>query len=185
MGDVTIDRETLKLLSRAGCVGVKFGVETFTQDVSKHVSKSFINVELVRKFVSCCKELGIWTHATYQVGLPGDTVKGMLTTLRFALQLDTDSIQVSIATPLPGTPFYEEARERGWLITEDYTLYDGACHSVLNYPWLSKEDIEKIHKLFLDSWRNHLLKRYLREPKRILREHKRILRKLEVRFMRC
>jgi radical SAM superfamily enzyme YgiQ (UPF0313 family) len=185
MGDVTIDRETLKLLSRAGCVGIKFGVETFTQDVSKHVSKSFINVELVRKFMSCCKELGIWTHATYQVGLPGDTVKGMLTTLRFALQLDTDSIQVSIATPLPGTPFYEEARERGWLITEDYTLYDGACRSVLNYPWLSKEDIEKIHKLFLDSWRNHLLKRYLREPKRILREHKRILRKLEVLFMRC
>jgi hypothetical protein len=74
--------------------------------------------------------------------------------------------------------------ERGWLITEDYTLYDGACHSVLNYPQLSKEDIEKAHKLFLDSWRNRLLKRYLREPRGILREHKRILRRLGMQFMR-
>jgi len=177
MGDVTIDYETLKLLSRAGCIGIKFGVETFTQDVSKHVSKLFISVDRVRKFVRYCKELGIWTHATYQVGLPGDTVEGTLATLRFALQLDTNSIQVSIATPLPGTMFYEEAKEKKWLITEDYTLYDGARHSVVSYPWLSKEDIERLHMLFLDSWRSHVLKRYLREPKRILR-------KLRMQFMR-
>jgi radical SAM superfamily enzyme YgiQ (UPF0313 family) len=177
MGDTTIDYETLKILSKAGCVGIKFGIETFTPEVSKRFSKPFIDMNRVRKFVHYCKELGIWTHATYQIGLPGDTAEGILATLRFALQLNTDSIQVSIATPLPGTMFYKEAKEKKWLITEDYTLYDGARYSVVSYPWLSREDIERLHKLFIDLWRNHVLKRYLREPRRILR-------KLWMQFMR-
>jgi radical SAM superfamily enzyme YgiQ (UPF0313 family) len=169
MGDITIDYDTMRLLAHSSCVGIKFSVETVGQDSLKHVSKRFITISRVKKFVDRCKSLGIWAHATFMVGLPEDTEEDILATIRFAIELDPDSIQVSIATPLPGTPFYYEAKREGWLVTRDYTLYDGANYSVVSYPQLSRERIEELHGLFVASWKRYILKRYLREPIRLLK----------------
>lgn len=76
MGDVTLDYETLSLMSKAGCVGVKFGVESINPNALKSINKNFIKAEKVRRFVKWCKELRIWTHATYIIGLPGIIKKG-------------------------------------------------------------------------------------------------------------
>lgn len=169
MGDVTLDRETLELMARSGCVGIKFGIESIHPTVLKTVSKGFVNIERVKKFVKTCKELGIWTHATYMIGLPNDTKEKILATFKFALQLNTDSAQFSIATPFPGTPFFRLAEEKGWLISLDWTLYDGANYSVISYPHLSKEEIEDLYHLLIKLWHirkegKSLANYYLRHP---------------------
>jgi radical SAM superfamily enzyme YgiQ (UPF0313 family) len=35
-----------------------------------------------------------------------------------------DTLQATIVMPYPGTPLYKEAKEQGWLLTEDYDRYD-------------------------------------------------------------
>ena len=169
MGDVTLDKGTLKLMAKSGCVGIKFGVETINLKSLKSVQKYFVNVNRVQKFVRWCKELNMWTHATYVIGLPNDTYEGFLKTLKFALKLDTDSAQFSIAIPFPGTPFYKLCEENGWLVTKDWTLYDGNNFSVISYPWLSKDEIESLFRFARKVWKKNALRRYLFSPKRAIR----------------
>lgn len=169
MGDITLDRETLMTMKKAGCVGLKFGVETVNTKTLAEIKKSFMNLDKVKQFVKWCKELGIWTHATYMIGLPGDTKQDILKTLDFAIKLNTDSAQFSIATPFPGTPFFEMAKENGWLATYDWIMYDGATYSVVNYPWLKKDEIEQLHRMALKRYYRHAIIKSLASPRKVFR----------------
>lgn len=169
MGDITLDYNTLSLMSKAGCVGVKFGVETVNTKILTEIKKIFMNLEKVKRFVEQCKKLGLWSHATYMIGLPSDGKEDILKTLDFAIKLNTDSAQFSIATPFPGTPFFEMAKENGWLATYDWTMYDGANHSVVNYPWLTKDEIEQFHRMALKRYYRHAIIKSLTSPRKVFR----------------
>lgn len=169
MGDITLDYDTLSLMAKAGCVGVKFGVETINTRTLTDIQKIFMNLERVKRFVKYCKKLGIWSHATYMIGLPGERREDILRTLDFALKLDTDSAQFSIATPFPGTPFFEMARENGWLATYDWTMYDGANYAVINYPWLAREEIEQLYRVALKRYYKHAVMRSIVKPRKVFK----------------
>ena len=50
-------------------------------------------------------------EADFIVGLPGETRESIRKTIDFAKRLDTETIQVSIAHPYPGTEFYDYAKK--------------------------------------------------------------------------
>jgi radical SAM superfamily enzyme YgiQ (UPF0313 family) len=145
MGDARLPLEVLKTMKDAGCVGIKFGVESASPKVLKEIKKS-LNIDDVVKFNKVAKDLGFKTHATYTLGHPADTKKTIDHTLRFAVTLGTDSFQISIATPLPGTEFYNWAKQNKYLVTEDFSKYDGNSGAVVSYPWLSKKEIDDAFK---------------------------------------
>src|SRR3989441_6843808 len=167
MGDITIDEETIRLMSNSGCAGIKFGVETASTATLDGIHKTFMKIEKVKQFVKWLRKYGIWSHSTFIIGLPGDKREDILKTIEFSKKLDTDSVQFSIATPFPGTPFYEQAKQNGWLATDDWTQYDGANYAVLNYPDLSKGDIEDLHRLALKEWYRNAVFKEIRHPRRI------------------
>lgn len=141
------------LVKKSGFVGVKFGIETISPETLKGIGKNFVNLQKAKQLREWCRTLDIWTHAAYTFGLPGDNKEKAEATIKFAFELDTDSAQFSIATPFPGTPFYEEAKRNGWLITSDWTRYDGSNFSVVSYPWMSAEEIEKAFRKASIDWR--------------------------------
>ncbi len=145
MGHGDISKEVLMEMKSTGCTGVKFGVETASPEVMKKINKA-IDLERVKNFVKTAKAIGIRTHATYMIGLPGDTKESIMQTFKFALDLKTDSFQLSIATPFPGTEFYEQAKKEGWLVTDDFSRFNGNKESVVSYPQLKKEEIDKLFK---------------------------------------
>ncbi len=140
MADARVDDDTLKLLRRANCIGLKFGVETADRDRMEAIQKN-LDLDHVQRFVATCKKLGIATHGTFMFGLPGETRESLRKTLEYAEQLRCTTSQFSVATPFPGTPFYDQAVQEGWLITDDWSRWDGAGSSVLAYPDCSQEDI--------------------------------------------
>ncbi len=58
---------------------------------------------------------------------PGETHASIRKTIDYAKRLDTETIQVSIAHPYPGTEFYEYAKKNN-LITID-SMTDEVGHS--------------------------------------------------------
>lgn len=151
MGDMNCNEKTLELMSKAGCKGLAFGVETINPKALKLANKRFVTVEKTQNFVETLKRHGIYSVATFIIGLPGENLRTTLRTIRFATtELDADSIQFAIATPLPGTPFYRMCKEKGWLITDDWTMYDGSRHSVVSYPELEAFEIEELFGLAMD-----------------------------------
>ena len=146
-----LDEATVALMARSGCIGIKFGVESAAEEVLRHIGKP-VDPEQVRKVVSWAAAHGIRTHATYTFGLLGETRRTMETTLEYAIKLNTDSVQFSIATPYPGTKFYEQLKQEGWLKSFDWQNYDGSVSCVVDYPQLSAGEIESWYSMAFGRW---------------------------------
>ena len=140
MGDaISIDEEMIKKMASSGCIGMKFGVESGDEELIKKIGKP-INLEKVKKVAKWCKKYNIRTHATFTFGLLGETKKSIDNTIKFATSLDVDSVQFSITTPLPGTKFYDDAKQ--YIFEKDFSKYDGCQYAILSYPTLSAREIE-------------------------------------------
>lgn len=164
MGDVMFsDCLTFTKMSNAGCIGVKFGVESANSAILKNIKKP-IKLDKVRALVACCKKLGMITHATCCIGLPGETEETIKETLSFIESLGVDTAQVSKAIPYPGTPFFEWAKENKYIVTQDLDLYDGAAQSILSYPALPAKSIDYWHAIFSRKFAKKKILLYLKRP---------------------
>jgi hopanoid biosynthesis associated radical SAM protein HpnJ len=131
---------TLKVLRDNGLRLLLVGYESGSQAILNNVKKG-IRLDRAREFTRHAKALGVTIHGTFVMGLPGETRETIDATIRFALEIDPHTIQVSLAAPYPGTALYREAQERGWL--DDGALVDagGVQSSVLSYPHLGRTEI--------------------------------------------
>ena len=159
----TINRSILEKMKRAGCSAIYYGVESASPAILRYYKKK-INLDMVEKAVKLTKEFGIMTICSFIIGSPYETKEDMKATLRFALKLDPDYAQFSILTPYPGTEIYEEAKEKGLLLSTNFDDYT-AGKPVLRNLYMSPEEISRFLKYCY-------LRFYLR-PKFILRELKR------------
>ncbi len=140
MADARVDYDTLKLLRDSGCIGLKFGVETADPDIMRRINKK-LDLKRVRQFAADCRKLGLYTHGTFMFGLPGETRESIRRTTDFAFSLDCTSSQFSVATPFPGTEFYDMAVKNGWLVKSEWRAFDGSESPVVGYPECTPEDI--------------------------------------------
>jgi radical SAM superfamily enzyme YgiQ (UPF0313 family) len=166
----TSDRETLKAMKEAGLKGIKYGVESGSQELVDAADKA-LNLEKVEEMVAVTRELGIHQHLTFSFGLPGETWETVRKTIDFAKKLNPETIQFSIMTPFPGSTFYKMLEKDGKLLTKDWSQYDGGTTSVVRTDALSGEDLEKALCMAYREWDWHKLTRPLtdfRQMKRLL-----------------
>lgn len=103
----SLDTELAGLMARAGCVGVKIGVESLCPAVLKTLGKP-VDAGHIKSLVDTFSSYGVKVHATFITGLPEETPEGFESTLEFLKSFDVDSIQVSAATAFAGTAFYDK-----------------------------------------------------------------------------
>lgn len=157
MGDAMItDQEMIDAMADAGCIGIKFGVESGNKEILKHIEKP-INFDKLKKFTDWCAKRKIKTHATFTFGLSGETKETMQQTLNLAKSLDVDSVQFSITTPFPGTRYYEELKKTNLLLANKWEDFDGASNSIVKFRNLSKEEIIKFCQKASGQWLLHKL----------------------------
>lgn len=159
MGDGLVDDQTLGLLSKAGCVTYKWGLEHLDDEVLKAIPKPLKRerqLDLIKK----CKELGLRSYANLIVGLPGSTRGKDLQMLRDVVGSRPDLIQIGIATPLKGTPFYRSAEKEGWLLKNK--KFDVTGEGVVSYPDYSSQEITEVFSRGWKMWYRHVL---LKQPK--------------------
>ena len=130
---VTTDYDTLKAMKEAGCRLLIVGYESGDPQILKNIKKG-ATVEMAQRFTANCKKLGLLVHGDFIIGLPGETRESIRKTIDFAKRLDTETIQVSIAHPYPGTEFYDYVKKNN-LITID-SMTDETGHQLPNiiYP---------------------------------------------------
>jgi len=176
MGNIeNLSEDIVKTMAKSGCVGIKFGVESGSEKILKKIGKP-IDLKKVKEVVCYCLKHGIKTQATFSIGLLGETKEDIKRTVRFSHELDTDSIQVSIAMPYPGTEFFTIAKEKGYLRNASWGEYDGKNSAILsNLNNIDKKIANKIRKIFLTSW---FLKK-ITSPCWLLRHRRSIFRTLK------
>jgi len=111
----TLDKELLTKMKDSGCYRLQFGIEHGDSEFRNNIIRKPINSDWVKKVVTECKELGIWTHGFFIVGLPGETDMTVKKTVEFAKELDLDTADFFMATPYPGTTLYKNCVESGYI----------------------------------------------------------------------
>ncbi len=170
-----VNYDTIKQMKDCGLRLFLVGYESGNQAILDRIKKG-IRLEEAREFTKNCKELGVVIHGTFILGLPVETKETIEETIRYAMDLDVFSIQVSLAAPYPGTELYEMARQNGWFAAKkdksDIVHDDGLQQSTLEYPDLTKEEIFEAVDRFYRTY-------YLR-PRPIMRIIKTMLQDKDV-----
>jgi len=144
-----VDKELLVKMKEGGCVSISFGVESGVQEVLNKYHKKGITLDQVRKAIKLCKEVGIFSHATFIVGMPGETLRNMETTIRFAKEIEPDAIQVSIATPFPETELCDMALKAGKKKKFNWEELDFMFRGVIETKDFTPEQVRAMQKKFL------------------------------------
>lgn len=114
----TVDKELLKLMRKAGCNWIEYGVESGDEEVLKNVKKG-ITVQQAKEAFKAAREVGIRVLGTFMFGNPGETRETMEKTIKLAIELNPDIAQFSIVAPLPGTELWEKYRGTLYILKND------------------------------------------------------------------
>jgi radical SAM superfamily enzyme YgiQ (UPF0313 family) len=139
-----VDEDILKLMKKAGCHQIMYGIESGNDEILKNIKKR-TSLKRAVEVVAMTKKAGIECRATFMLGNPGETQQTMEETLAFAKKLDPDIALFNITTPYPGTEIYAWADSNGYLKTKDWSKYD-LSNSVMDIPGLSSTEVEKFYK---------------------------------------
>lgn len=120
-----VDRFNKELLShmwKAGCRTLLFGVESGNQKILDNVQKG-TKVGQAKRAFKTAREIGMHTIASMTLGMPGENRVTADETIGFAKQVNPDYALFSLATPYPGTKFYELASKMGLIRVKDWTHF--------------------------------------------------------------
>ena len=163
-----LDREVLRAMKGAGLSKINLGIESGNPEVLKRMNRD-IPLDRVRRAVAWTKAEGITTLGFFIIGFPGETAGDVEDTIRFALELDCDFIQVNKMVPQPPSPAYRELVERtGVDYWREYTLGDSEILKGL--PGIGSDFPPET----LDRLQRKFFRRYYYRPRYVARRFKEV-----------
>jgi radical SAM superfamily enzyme YgiQ (UPF0313 family) len=142
-----IDKELVVAMYAAGCNHVKFGIESGSDKVLSRLGKR-ITLRQIEDAAKLMHDIKIRTVGSVILGLPHDTIETMRETINFARHLSEEyemKMQVTLNTPFPGTPQYENAEKMGLTIhTRDWNMYN-LRHPIISTKNFTRRDLYELH----------------------------------------
>lgn len=148
-----IDDEFLPKMVKAGCIQVRFGVESGSQKMLNFLRKGQ-TVEQIKKAVRKCVEYGLKASCSMIIGIPTETAEDREGTYKLISELHSYGSEVEILgpqiyRPYPGGILYEEIKKYGLKLPDSFeewaTYYDenpigDVFDTDTNYPWLTEKE---------------------------------------------
>jgi len=156
-----MDEELVALLKAAGCRQISLGAESGSQRVLDAMCKE-IQVDQIRRAAETCRKHGISVYFYIMLGYPGEEWRDIKATIALLRQTIPDAFSMTVAYPLPGTPFYEHVKDQlhgspDWDYSAENRLIFDQQYPTEFYRWVQR----LIYKEWLVSrrsrrkeWRN-------------------------------
>ena len=150
-----IDEDTVRMLAKAGCHTVSYGIETGNYNSRKNVLKKDVTDDQIIRCGHLLHKYGIRTQTTNMFCLPGETLSDAYKTIELNIKAKTNFAFTALFMPFPKSEITEYCIEKGFL-KPDYSLKD-LPHSFLTSSVLAMSDknaIINIHRLafFFVKW---------------------------------
>ena len=122
-----LDAKTLEILSDSGCIELKFGMESGSQEMLDAMNKK-ITVEQIKKTVALTHNAGIKAKGFIIHGFPGENMKTTTETINLLKDLKDNLRRPTVFrfAPLPGSPAFKNHKEFGLHLptnTDDIFIY--------------------------------------------------------------
>ena len=144
-----------KLMKRSGFRMILFGLESASQATLDRIDKN-LSVDQIKSSCKEAKDADLEPHLTIMLGYPWEDREDAFKTFELAKFLfrkgHADTLQATMVIPYPGTPLFEECKEEGLLMTDDWDEYD--MRRLVMKTTLNEEDVKEItqnlYRLFFD-----------------------------------
>ena len=117
-----LDYELVHLMKEAGCIRIKIGVETGSDNIQNKIKKK-LTLDKIREGVKIIKSVGLPLTAYLMAGFPGETNQDVKNTIEFAKEIDADYYSLSIVAPYLGTEIYDDFIKSGNPIDKEHWEY--------------------------------------------------------------
>lgn len=107
-----LDAEHLRLMRRAGCWQIAYGIESGSQRILDLV-KHEVRIPRMLETLRTTRAAGIRAKGLLMMAHPTEDETSLRETVSFLRQAPLDLAQITKFTPYPGTPSYATIRERG------------------------------------------------------------------------
>ncbi|CAA7619081.1 putative enzyme [Magnetospirillum sp. LM-5] len=109
----------IRTLREAGGWSLFVGVESGNQELLNGMDKG-ITLDMVRRVMAECHEVGMETRCAFMLGLPGETPEMGRKTIEFAVEIDPTYAIFYAAHPRRGTELYDIALTQGLFVDREY-----------------------------------------------------------------
>jgi len=113
-----VDQSLLRLMNKAGCIRLRFGVESGNENILKLMNKG-TSISKIKDVFEWTNNAGIETFAYFIIGYASETPGTIRNSIELAKDLDPDWVMFTAATPYPHTNLMELA-EKSNLVEVDY-----------------------------------------------------------------
>ena len=139
----TVSEEVLARMLAAGCHTVSFGVESGNAGILKTIRKGITTAQVIEA-VEMCNAVGMAPHASFILGLPGETPETLKETIDFGERLKNLGVShgFHLLAPFPGTAVREESEAYGIkILTDDWSQYH-ANRAIVETPRASRKMLD-------------------------------------------
>lgn len=145
-----VDEGLLKLMYKAGCRLVEFGIETGSEKTLKKIKKN-TSLEQARNAVKWSKKAGLDVFSSFIIGFPGETREDMQETVDFIKSLEIDYPKINLLVPYPGSEVYETIIKDRPDMSKEWDKYTSFSSMTENEPvyvpdGISAQDLKVLHK---------------------------------------
>jgi radical SAM superfamily enzyme YgiQ (UPF0313 family) len=148
--DIGVDLGLLSTLRKAGarlfCVGFESGDPEVIRGIRKNntEARDANYHQEAKRFAHLCRQADIKIHGCFMIGNLNENRASMEKTLKFAMELKPDTAQFFPIMVYPGTESFRQAKELGYISTEDWSKWlteDGLHNSVVNLPGVPHREL--------------------------------------------
>ncbi len=132
--------DLLDLMAETGCQSLFIGFESVNPASLSDVGKGQNNVSRFEALAEALHSRAIMINASFVFGLDADDASTFDRTVQWVVENKIETVTSHIATPYPGTPFYERMRRDGRIIDHDLSHYDTA-HVVMRPKNMTPEEL--------------------------------------------
>jgi anaerobic magnesium-protoporphyrin IX monomethyl ester cyclase len=141
-----MDKDIAVMAKSAGCALIRFGIESGNERLRRDVLDRHVTNKRICDAFRFCDDVGIKTLSYNMIGLPHETRKQMLDTIKLNAEVKPRVLHVSIFYPYPGTMSFEMCKREG-MLTDKYidSYYED---SVLEQPCTSAGQVRAMKDRF-------------------------------------
>lgn len=118
----SVTLELLKIMKKAGCWQIDYGIESGNQEVLNKMRKG-ITLKQSEQAVKWAKKVGMKARAFIVIGMPGETKQSIDDTINFVKKLPLDVVAFYAVMIYPGNELYEIVKGEGRLLHEDFSQF--------------------------------------------------------------
>lgn len=146
-----VDYSLLLHMKKAGCIRVEFGIESGSQELLNKLKKG-ITIGQIKEAFSLAKKLKLSTMGFVMLNAPGETRETIAETEKLIMEVEPDFLQVSFATPYPGTELFEACEKEGLLMTKDWSQYIFLNHQIIRNKDIKESELKKLKQRIEESF---------------------------------